>query len=319
MKRLTGVVSRGVVAGILGAVAMAFWFLLIDGSQGEPFHTPAFLASALLGRESVNVTFGLVVLYTAIHFAAFVGVGVLVSWLMSKISAVPSVLLGLVLGFALFDIVFYLSVTITGVDVVAEIGWPAVLAGNLIAGVVLMGFLHLTGATRPVTWWEVAAEHRVVREGVVAGLIGAVVVALWFLIFDLMGGRPFFTPAALGSALFLGASGLDAVSITFVTVAGYTIVHVSAFVVTGFIVSAIAVEAEEAPALVIGAVMLFVAFEAFFMGLLAMVAEFLLGALAWWTIAVGNVLAAVTMGWYIWMKHPKLRAALAEDPLDRTD
>jgi hypothetical protein len=55
------------------------------------------------------------------------------------------------------------------------------------------------------------------------------------------------------------------------------------------------------------------------MGLLAMVAQFLLGSLAWWTIAVGNVLAAVAMGWYLWAHHPKLRAALAMDPLDRTD
>ena len=70
---------------------------------------------------------------------------------------------------------------------------------------------------------------------------------------------------------------------------------------------------------ILGAVMFFAAFEAFFMALLAMVAEFLLGALTWWTIAVGNVLAALVMGWYLWIHHPKLRAALAADPLDHTD
>ena len=69
----------------------------------------------------------------------------------------------------------------------------------------------------------------------------------------------------------------------------------------------------------VGAVLFFVAFEAFFMGLLAMAAEFLLGALAWWTIMVGNLLAAFAMGWYLWEHHPRLREALKEDPLDRTD
>ena len=40
-QRFRGVVPRGIVAGLLGATALAFWFLIIDGSQGEPFRTPA--------------------------------------------------------------------------------------------------------------------------------------------------------------------------------------------------------------------------------------------------------------------------------------
>jgi hypothetical protein len=144
-------------------------------------------------------------------------------------------------------------------------------------------------------------------------------VAGWFLLFDLLRGRPFFTPAALGSALFLGSSTVDAVSVEPATVIGYTVMHLIAFAVTGYLAAAIVTAADDAPPLIIGAVMFFAVFEAFFMGMLAMVAEFLLGSLAWWTIAVGNVLAAVAMGWYLWMHHPKLRAALAMDPLDKTD
>jgi len=61
--------------------------------------------------------------------------------------------------------------------------------------------------------------------------------------------------------------------------------------------------------LIIGAVMLFVAFEAFFMGLLALSAEFLLSTLAWWSIMGGNMFATMSMGFYLWVKHPKLRQA----------
>ena len=50
------------------------------------------------------------------------------------------------------------------------------------------------------------AGRSALREGIVAGLIGAAVVALWFFVFDILRGRPFFTPGALGSALFLGSS-----------------------------------------------------------------------------------------------------------------
>lgn len=318
MKRLTGVVSRGVASGILGGAALAFWFLLVDASRGEPFRTPAFLASSVLGLESVQMSAGPILLFTAVHFGAFVALGVLLSWVLSHVRISSNVLLGLVVGFALFDIVFYTSVTVTGVDVVQELGWPEVLIGNLVAGVVMMGFMHLVGATQPVLWWQAAAHNRVVQEGTVAGLLGAAVVAVWFLLFDVMRGEPFFTPGALGSAIFLGASSVTQVAVSAWTVGGYTVVHLAAFVVTGFVAAAIAVQAEETPPLVLGAILLFVAFEAFFLGLLAMVAEFLLGPLAWWSIAVGNVLATVAMGYYLWKKHPKLRDALGEDPLDRT-
>jgi len=318
MKRLTGVVSRGVAAGILGAVALAFWFLVVDASRGTPLRTPSFLAGSVLGLEAADVGFGPILLFTALHIAAFVALGIFLSWVLSKVSISSNVLLGLVVGFALFDVVFYTSVTVTGVDVVSELGWPEVLSGNLFAGVVMMGFMHMTGATTPVLWWQVAAHNRIVQEGIVAGLLGAVVVAVWFLLFDVVRGEPFFTPGALGSAMFLGASSTGQVAISAWTVAGYTVIHLAAFVVTGFIAAAIATQAEETPPLILGPILLFVAFEAFFLGLLAMVAEFLLGALAWWTIAVGNVLATIVMGFYLWRKHPKLRDALGEDPLDRT-
>lgn len=311
--------TKGLVAGLVGGAAMALWFLVIDGSRGEPFQTPAFLAHALLGIEIDGTTLGPVLAYSAIHFGAWMAVGVVVAWLLTLLGTASPVLLGLALGFALFDIVFYASVAITGVDIIAELGWPEVLVGNLVAGVSLFGFLHVTGFTKPVQWWDTLVHNRVVREGVVCGLIGAGVVAVWFLIFDFARGQPFFTPGALGSALFLGVESMDAIRVSFGTVFGYTFFHVLAFIGVGLVAATIAAAADETPALVLAAVLLFAVFEAFFMGVLAMLAEFLLGALAWWTIALGNLLAAVSMGWYLWRCHPLLRKALEEDPLDKAD
>jgi hypothetical protein len=62
-------------------------------------------------------------------------------------------------------------------------------------------------------------RRRIVREAVVAGLLGAAAVAIWFLLLDLLRGQPFFTPAALGSALFDGARGVAEVDMGFRTVA----------------------------------------------------------------------------------------------------
>jgi hypothetical protein len=311
-------VLRGIVAGVVGATTLAFWFLLVDAAQGAPFRTPALLASSIMGMEDLQTRPGLIAFYTLIHYAAFVVVGIFTVWALSRVAWGPSILLGLVLGFVLFDLVFYASVYVTGIDVVQELGWVEVLAGNLIAGVSIMGYLHLTGDVRPVSWWEALADHRIVREGLGAGVVGAAAVAAWFFLFDLMQGRPLFTPGALGSALFLGASDLAAVEVNFWTVTGYTVFHLGAFMLVGLVASAIAWQAENTPPIILGAILLFVAFEALFLGLLAVVAEFLLGPLAWWSIAIGNLLAVVAMGYYLWKTHPGLREALAADPFDRT-
>ena len=42
----------------------------------------------------------------------------------------------------------------------------------------------------------------VYKEGFIAGIVGALTVALWFLVVDMMHGRPFYTPTILGTALF---------------------------------------------------------------------------------------------------------------------
>ncbi len=316
--RIRGLVSRGVIAGVIGATALAFWFLVIDGSQGQPFRTPGFLGGAILGTTALDPGAGAIIVYSLLHYIAFIGVGLGVAWALSKIDSTPNLFLGLALGFGLFDLVFYTSVTVTGIDVIGEFGWPAVLMGNLIAGVLLMSFLQFTGETAPISWWTTLRQNKLFKEGLAAGLIGAGTIALWFLIIDMARGQPFFTPGALGSALFLGSSEPSDVIVSIATVVGYSIVHVGAFLATGFIAAAIAGYAEDTPPLIIGAVMLFVAFEAFFMGLMALSAEFLLSTLAWWAILVGNILATVAMGSYLWVKHPKLREALAANPMDKT-
>src|SRR3990170_227162 len=43
---------------------------------------------------------------------------------------------------------------------------------------------------------------KVYVEGIIAGLIGAATIAIWFLILDVLDGRPLHTPTVLGTALF---------------------------------------------------------------------------------------------------------------------
>lgn len=309
------IAMRGLVAGLIGATILAAWFFIIDTLEGRPFHTPALLASILGHVEGVDRSFALITLYTALHYIAFCAVGLLAAWVMSRLQTAPSLLLGLVLGFVLFDLVFYLSVVLTGVDVVNELGWPEVLSGNLLAGVGLLGYLHYSLGIGSPSWLQILAQHRIVREGVVVGVLGALVVAVWFLIFDLIRGQVFFTPGALGSAVFYRVGSAADVEVSLLTVVGYTIVHFAAFMLVGLAAAAIAVEAEKAPPLLLAGVLIFATFEAFFLGLLAVVAEWLLGAIGWVSIGLGNLVATAVMAAYLLRAHPELRAALGRPTL----
>ncbi len=149
-------------------------------------------------------------------------------------------------------------------------------------------------------------ERPVLRDGVIAGLIGAVVVALWFLILDLARGRPLLTPALLGSAVFQGLTDPAAVTITPGPIVFYTILHGVAFVGFGVIAASLILAAEREPAIFVAFAILFVCFEAFFIGAVAALGKSMLGALVWWAILAGNLFASVAMIWYFFARHRTL-------------
>jgi len=103
---------------------------------------------------------------------------------------------------------------------------------------------------------------RLYQEGLIAGLIGAATVALWFLIVDSIQGRPLYTPTVLGAALFHrgAAPWLDAVP-NLEMVLMFTWVHGLAFVVIGGIVARLLALAERQPNAGFGILLLFVFFE----------------------------------------------------------
>src|SRR5258705_10701864 len=72
-------------------------------------------------------------------------------------------------------------------------------------------------------------------EGVVAGLIGAATIAIWFFILDLYNGRPFYTPNVLGAALSLSGTVADpeTAPISLELVVFYTWIHALIFCAIG--------------------------------------------------------------------------------------
>jgi uncharacterized membrane protein YphA (DoxX/SURF4 family) len=153
--------------------------------------------------------------------------------------------------------------------------------------------------------------HPVLRKGTIAGIIGATCVAVWFFIVDLIAGQPLFTPATLGHALLTVLKPTPEWASPTATIIAYTVYHYLAFIGIGIIAAVVAGWAGKEPAILIGFVILAAAFEVGFYGLVAVLQLVTpLGALAWYQVMIGNLIAAAAMGGYLWHVHPLLRDQL---------
>jgi hypothetical protein len=156
-----------------------------------------------------------------------------------------------------------------------------------------------------------AEGHSTVREGVIAGIIGATAIAVWFAIIDIVSGMPFHTPSILGAGLVsvLGKPPMMPDTVMFHTIL-YTIFHYAAFMLVGIIIVSIVHQSHRTPAVLAGFLIAFVAFELGAIGLTTLFTESRLGGMAWYQIFIANLLAAGLMFWFIWRRHPLLRGDL---------
>lgn len=310
-----GVIQRGAVAGFLAGLTLIVLFFVIDLVARTPLATPEFLSQAFLGSSMPEHSTMRTVVYTVVHLGVFVVLGVVASSFFTWFEVPRNLTIGAAYGLFACSLVFYPALIITGTDILSAPAWPVVFFGNVVAGVVIVGYLHWASEEDGVTGiWAQLKAHPVIRQGIVAGLLGALVVAVWFLIVDSIAGRPLFTPAALGSAILHGASA-PPVTVSAATVLGYTLIHVAAFLLAGVLISGLVTQAERAPYLIFGMILLLVIFETFFVVIVAMLGTWLMEALAWWSVLVGNVLAAASMGGYMLKAHPKLRESLKDERL----
>lgn len=157
----------------------------------------------------------------------------------------------------------------------------------------------------------------VIGEGIVVGLIGAAVVALWFLAYDLAYGAPLRTPTLLGAVLFEGATSSPEGARTMLVLA-YSGIHLLLFAGLGVALAGLFALADREPAVLFGAFMLLCCLQVAFVALLRIMAEWALEPIPMWTILTGNILATAGMlavllprhraAWHPWMGR--------RDPLD---
>jgi hypothetical protein len=138
------------------------------------------------------------------------------------------------------------------------------------------------------------------REGLVAGALGAGVIAAWTVAADALMGRIGVTPALVGAWLFsgFGARGFA------VNVAGYAVSLFIGVVVIGIVASYLYNVSEQRPSRLNAFIGLLVVLEVVFLLVIVLAARSeLFGAEAWLYGLGGNALAAFVMGRYLWRRH----------------
>jgi hypothetical protein len=147
----THVYQDGIVAGVLAALAVAVWFLLVDVTRGRPLYTPSVLGTALFGRgaplptlQTSPVALDMVLMFTWVHGLVFAALGGVAARLLAVAERSPHVGFGIILLFVIFEAGFTVAAYLIAAPVIHALTWPAVLVANLLAAAVMAGYL----------WWR---------------------------------------------------------------------------------------------------------------------------------------------------------------------
>lgn len=159
------------------------------------------------------------------------------------------------------------------------------------------------------------SKHSAFSEGTDAGLLGGSAVALWFLARDLLAGHPLRTPSVLGELFIFGNPNPDLITMNFAAVVLYTAVHYLAFVLLGLFVALLVRQATDQPVARFAILVLFVAFEFFFVVVIRVASGTVGGLFPTWTVIAANLVAVAAMAAYFRWRYPELMRALRAEPL----
>jgi hypothetical protein len=146
----TNLYQEGIIGGLVGAVTIAVWFLIVDSIAGRPFYTPTVLGTALFGRgeglaapETLPVSLEMVLMFTWVHGLAFAAIGGIVAWLLSLAERNPSIGFGFLILFVILEFGFLVVAMIFAEPVLRALAWPAVVVANLLAAAAMAGYFRL--------------------------------------------------------------------------------------------------------------------------------------------------------------------------------
>jgi hypothetical protein len=159
------------------------------------------------------------------------------------------------------------------------------------------------------------SRHSIIGEGTDVGLIGGLAVAVWFLILDIIAGHPFQTPSLLGQVVLFGDPTPDTHQLVFGAILFYTAFHFIVFALIGMGLTALVHWGTENSVVRYAFVPVFLVLEFLFWGLLEVLSERTSELFPFWAVVCANTLASLSMGLYLWRRHPDLRRSIHDTPL----
>jgi len=305
------IIIDGAIAGLLGAGVVALWFLIFDAARGHIFQTPVMLAAAILhgGRPEGVGAIQLMLEYSLLHFVAFIITGIIGANLLEAAEHEPTLLVSLLVFLGAFDVFFIGVAMFLGPTVMQEVTWWGIVVANLSASAAMLYYFlarHPALARNLLGPWI-----PILQEGVTAGLIGAVIVAAWFLAYDLAMGEAFKTPLLLGEAIFNNAAAATPDTVAPLIVA-YSVIHFLGFIAFGVALAVLMAATDREPLVALGVLVVFAIFEVFFFGWVTLIDASLLDQLGWWKIIAANGLALIGMMAYELRSHRGLWVRLQE-------
>ena len=139
------VLYEGILVGLAGATAVAAWFFVLDLVAATPFRTPALLGAVLFDGlrdpAALTITPAIVVKYTAVHGLAFLIFGWAIAGLFALAERDRHLLFGVFMLFCCFEVAVLAAMMILGAWLLDTLQPWAILGGNLVAALVMLGLL----------------------------------------------------------------------------------------------------------------------------------------------------------------------------------
>ncbi len=149
-----------------------------------------------------------------------------------------------------------------------------------------------------------AERRRMWIDGLVAGLIGYVVVAAFFALWNaIQGGSPFYTAALLGEALFAGLRDPSVVTVDPGLVIAFNGIHLVAFLGFGFFAAWLVHETELHPEFWYLAFFLFLAATVLSYAAVLALTVLVGNLLSPWLVVVSSLIAALAIAAYLVGAH----------------
>jgi hypothetical protein len=158
-------------------------------------------------------------------------------------------------------------------------------------------------------------RHDLLREGIITGLVGALAVAGWFLIIDVIQGRLFATPSVLGQVILFNNPNPVITPVQAGPIVAYTLLHVGAFIGFGIAVTHLVHLAMYSPLVRFALMIVAVVFELFFFMVTYALFTGTSNIFPWWSVLAANTLSLAAMSVYLMRRHPGLKRQYQREPL----